>query len=340
MQATRRHFLQAAAGFTGTALGITACQPQAQISGLSSAQLSRLTIGGSPILITILMAYLAQESALVQQVKTIDFKIWKTQDQLRADVVSGKLQVSATPTHVAANLYQRGVPITLLNVLVWGALHMMAREPVIAQWDDLAGRTLLVPFRGGVPDQLLRYLTTASGLQPDQDFTIQYTTDFAEAVQLLLAGRGDVAVLSEPAATGAQLRGAQQGVEIQRSLNLSAEWGRITGRAPRIPQAGTLALRSLTETAPNTLEIIQTGLAAAVNWVNQNPAAAAELGAQSLELNPIIVEQAISHTQFEFVSAADARADLEFWFAQLINQNPKLMGGQLPNADFYHGIST
>ena len=342
IHSNRRRFLQLIAATTGLTLAshISGCAQQSTTTTSTpsvTSKLNNLSVGGSPIVITILMAYLAKQSELLQEVEDINFRIWKTHDQLRADTVSGKLQVSATPTSLAANLYQKEVPVQLLNVLVWGVLYVLTTDQNINNWQDLKGKTILIAFRGGLPGQVFTYLAKENNLNPGTDIKIQYTTDFTQSVQLLLAGRGDVALLSEPAGTGAQLRGKQQGLQVRRMLNLQEEWGRVTGRKPRIPQAGTLALNSLINEHPDIIKTVQTELVAAVNWVKQNPDAAAELGSEYLGLKVPIIQQSLQYTPLEMVSAAEAKEDLEFWFKRLMEQNPKFLGGSLPDAGFYYG---
>ena len=333
----RRQLLTLMGAATGLVLTPNLSAVTAELFGRSPGKaLSNLTIGGSPITITILLAYLAEKSQINAIVDIVDFRIWKTHDQLRADVVSRQLQVSATPTSLAANLYQRGIPIKLINVLVWGVLNIWSAQ-TITSWEDLKGKTLLIAFRGGLPSQVFAYLAKENGFDPQQDFKIQYTTDFTQAVQLLLAGRGDAALLSEPAGTNAELKGQEQGLAVKRVMNLQEEWGKATGRAPRIPQAGTLALTSLIDEHPDVIQAIQTELGKAVNWVKQNPNAAAELGAKYLGIKAPVIQKSLSYTPLEMTSAANAKADLEFWFARLMEQNPRLFGGKLPDSGFYYG---
>ena len=335
----RRRFLQIIAATTGLTLTshLYGCSEQNNsISKENNQTLNRISIGGSPIVITILMAYLAKQSQLQEAVKEIDFRIWKNHDQLRADAVSGTLQVSATPTSLAANLYQKGVGIKLLNVLVWGILYVFSTNQTVNTWEDLKGKTILVPFRGGLPSQLFTFLAKANKLNPQTDIKIEYTTDFAQTVQLLLAGKGDIALLSEPAGTGAEIRGQQQNLQVRRILNLQEEWGRVTKRKPRIPQAGTLALTSIIEQHPDVIQVIQTELKSAVDWVKQNPDDAAQLGAENLGLKAPIVKNSLQYTPLEMVSAAEAKEELEFWFERLIEQNPKFLGGKLPDDGFYY----
>ena len=334
----RRRFLQFLAATTGLTLTSHLWGCDGQIAPESEDRLiEQLSIGGSPITITVLLAYLSEQPKLQTLAEEVDFRLWKTHDQLRADAISGQLQISATPTTLAANLYQRDVPIKLLNVLVWGILNLWSPDENISSWEDLPGKKILIPFRGGLPSQFFFYLAGENGLDPEQDLDIEYTTDFAQAIQLLLAGRGDIALLAEPASSGAEIQGETQGTPVQLVLNLQQEWGKATGKEPRIPQAGTLALTSLIDEHPDAIALVQETLKTAVSWVQENPSDAGELGAKYLGLKPKVIERSLARTPLEMVAAVDAKEELEFWFSRLLEQNPQLFGGELPDSGFYYG---
>ncbi|MGF1488585.1 MAG: ABC transporter substrate-binding protein [Prochloraceae cyanobacterium] len=332
----RRRFLRLCAATTGLTVTshLLGCNNR---NNDSRSELEKLTIGGSPIIITVLLAYLSEQSTIQALASEVDFSLWKTHDRLRADVVSSRLQISATPTSLAANLYQKGVPIKLLNVLVWGVLNLWSWDENINTWEDLKGKTILIPFRGGLPAQLFAYLASENKLNLDRDLNIQYTTDFAATVQLLLARRGDFALLSEPAGTGAEIQGKNKDISVRSVLNLQQEWGKVTGRKPRIPQAGTLALNSLIEEHPEVIKTVQLELKNSLIWAEQNPSEAAKLGAKYLGLKAEVIQKSLAKTPLEMVTAIEAKEDLEFWFSRLMERNPKLLGGKLPNADFYYG---
>ena len=120
-------------------------------------------------------------------------------------------------------------------------------------------------------------------------------------------------------------------------LNLQEEWGKTTGKKPRIPQGGTLVLTSLIEEHPEVIELVQAELKTAIVWARKNPAQAAELGAKYLGLKPKAIELSLLRTPLETVTAGEDRKDLEFWFSRLMETNPKLLGGKLPDAGFYYG---
>jgi NitT/TauT family transport system substrate-binding protein len=341
---TRRTFLRTFAASGGLALGIglAGCGQGQSATGPTSAPpspppLARLIVKGPSGLPSIPLARLAQDETLRASVGDIDFSTWANPDQLRADVVAGALHLTATPTNVAATLYRRGIPLRLLNVTVWGILHLLSTNPTIEGWDDLRGQTIAVPLKGDMPDIVFRTLAKANGLDTERDLTLRYVSSMVEAQQLLLAGQVQIAQLGEPAATGAQLQGKQNNVEVRRVLNMQEEWGRATGRPPRIPMAGTLAVNSLVEQHPEVVIAAQDGLKRAVEWVRQNPEEAGQLGEQYLGgLKAPVIARALPNVPLEFVTAADARPELEFFFTRLKALSPDLIGGDLPDAEFYY----
>ena len=52
-------------------------------------------------------------------------------------------------------------------------------------------------------------------------------------------------------------------------------------------------------------------------------------------LTPDAVADAIATSQLDAVPAAQARPELEFFFAQLHARDPALLGGKLPDAGFF-----
>jgi NitT/TauT family transport system substrate-binding protein len=69
----------------------------------------------------------------------IEFVLWKNPDELRALILNGDIDFIALPTNVAANLYNKGVDIKLLNVSIWGILGMISRDPNLKSLKDFKG---------------------------------------------------------------------------------------------------------------------------------------------------------------------------------------------------------
>ncbi len=49
-----------------------------------------------------------------------------------------------------------------------------------------------------------------------------------------------------------------------------------------------------------------------------------------------VVTNAVPRRNLSFVNAQDSRAQLEEYYQTLFNFSPKLIGGQMPDEDFYY----
>ncbi|MGM0700899.1 MAG: ABC transporter substrate-binding protein [Pseudomonadota bacterium] len=277
-----------------------------------------------------------QDERLDALVGGSELRDWRDPDQLRAWIAGSEVQLTATPTNVAANLYNRGVPVVLMNVNVWGTLGMLAREAPLTRLADLAGRQVGVPWRGDMPDLVLRYLLAREGLEVGRDLRITYQASPFETVQLFLAQRLDAAVLPEPMRTATRRQAGSLGFE-PRELDLQQEWARLTGAAPALPQAGVICRRELLDAHPDWIVAVQRAVGEAVEWVNANPGAAAQLGAENAPLPAPVFEGAIARTRLEMRTAQEARPALEDFFSALAELSSGFIGGGLPDDAFYLG---
>jgi NitT/TauT family transport system substrate-binding protein len=50
-----------------------------------------------------------------------------------------------------------------------------------------------------------------------------------------------------------------------------------------------------------------------------------------------VIEKVIPSLNLKFVSAKDAKKDLEFFFKEISTVSPEIIGGKLPNEGFYYG---
>lgn len=269
-----------------------------------------------------------------------DLRDWKDPDQLRAWLARAEVMLTATPTNVAANLYNRGVPVVLMNVNVWGTLGVLAlpSKGKLERIEDLAGRHVGVPWRGDMPDLVFRYLLGKAGLEPGRDLKISYHSSPFETVQMYVARRLDAAVLPEPMRTATRLQSVQFG-QPPYELDLQQEWARLTGEQPLLPQAGVLCRRELLEQQPEQVAAMQAAIARAVAWVGEEPQAAARLGADESPLSQGVYAGAIARTTLKMVSATEARPALETFFLALAELSSGFIGGKLPDAGFYLPVS-
>ena len=246
------------------------------------------------------------------------------------------------PSNVAANLYNRGAGVQLLNIATWGALWVVTRDGQRQTLLDFKGEEIAVPFRGDMPDIMLQLLCAKQGINAQRDLQLRYVPSPMEAMQLLITRRVRHALLVEPGVSMA-LRKTQSfpvnvvAPELHRGVDLQQEWGRLFKRPPRIPQAGIAAVGAVRQ-RPEVLAAVQKAYAASVAWCRANPLECGQLVAQYVDLlTPEAVADALPHSQLEAVPVAAARSEIDFFYQQLLAQNPSLLGGKLPDAGLFGG---
>lgn len=336
MQMTRRTFLRQGVCSTAVAvlagLGLVACGPR-------ESALSTLVVQGPASPPSLALLRLANLGIPADLANEVSFQLWSTADEMRARITSGQAQFSGVPVNVAATLYNRDAKVQLMNVYIWGILYLVTRNPEVTSWDDLRGETVLIPFRGDLPDILTQYLLRQQGLELGSDILPSYLSAAPEVAQMLAAGQASHAVLSEPSATLAILKAKENGITLHRAIDYNQAWAAATGRAPRIPMAGVVADAGLVSRHPRIPAWFQQAHQEAALWVAANPEQASQLGAEEIKAIPTkAMRQSVEHIRFSFVEAAQAREDVEFFLSELHSLSPGLIGGQLPPDEFYYQV--
>lgn len=306
----------------------------------AAEKLDKLVLAGPFASVSNPLVRMVDSGALNDVAEKIEFINWTNPDQMRAMTLNGEVDFMATPTNVAANLYNKGADIRLLNVSVWGVLWMVSREENLQTLADFKGKEIVVPFRGDMPDIVFQQLAKAAGLDVEKDFDIQYVATPLDAMQMLIMRRADHVLLAEPAVSMA-LRKTQSfpvsmvAPDLFRSVDLQQEWGRLFKRAKQMPQAGMAVINKDLDAA--VIKRFQEEYAKATQWCLDNPEAAGKLVAERISLlTPEAVTDSLQTTQLRSVPAKEARAELEYFFGMLQDSTPALIGGKLPDDGFYY----
>jgi len=315
------------------------------VTGIVHAQaqkLPKLTLAGPSAAVSNALIHMVDSGALADIAEVVEFVPWRDPDQLRVMALDGRADVLAMPTNVAANLYNRGARLQLINVSTWGVLWLVSRDPQLKTLADFQGKEVLMPFRADMPDIVFQTLAAKAGLDPKKNFRLRYVGTPLDAMQLLIARRADHALLAEPAVSMALRKTKSFPVsliapDLYRSVDVQQEWGRLFKRPPRIPQAGIAAVGAVRQ-RPEVLAAVQKAYAASVAWCRANPLECGQLVAQYVDLlTPEAVADALPHSQLEAVPVAAARSEIDFFYQQLLAQNPSLLGGKLPDAGLFGG---
>lgn len=317
----------------GTLLALPALPRLAPLA--RAAAPGELLLYGPPAGPSIILAQAVRLGVMENTVGKLGFKVWRNPDEMRAGLTSGTMNAVVLPTQVAANLYNRGMKIRLLNILTEGLLYIVSTDAAINDFADLAGRKLAVPFRNDMPDLIVARLLKHHRMVPGSDLTLQVTGSPVEAMQLLLMGRVDAALVAEPVATAATIRGRRMGRSIHRAIDIQKAWAEATGREPVLPQAGLALTDALIGARPELADALQLVLESAAEKVNADPGTAAGMAAPFLDFPAPVLAASIPASKLVAVRAGTARASIEAMLTTLAEADPAIIGGRLPDDGFY-----
>lgn len=300
-----------------------------------AAPLAELTLYGPPAGPSITLAYAVGAGLLREVADKASFKVWRTPDEMRAGLTSGSMQAVVMPATAAANLHTRGLGVKLANVMTNGLLYIISTDASIRSFADLKGRKITVPFPNDTPELVFDSALAHHDMAAGTDVEVDRAGTPIEAIQMLLAGRIDIALVPEPAATAAMVKAAASGRTVYRAIDMQLEWGKITGRGPVMPQAGLALSATFLAEQPDKIEPLLAALEQATTAVLAKPAEAASQAASALELPWPVIEKAIPFSNLVAIRAKAARPDLEALFTAIARENPKMIGGRLPDETLY-----
>lgn len=259
----------------------------------------------------------------------VELIFYKSVEEATARIIKGEAHLSILPLNVAAKLYNKDTDVKLANVSTWGLLYLVSSNNDINQWADLPGKQIAVGAQGASPDIITRYLLAKNNV-PVEDLTITYASS-PEIAQMMVQGMLDTAVLPEPLVTNVLAKKP----DVRIVMDFNVEWQRAEAGNNSLPQAGMVVLGSFAEKYPHLLDTLQSAYRQAIEQVVENPASISSLVEEKFDIPAPIFEQSMGRTKLAFATAQQAKPDAENYLAKLLAISPDMVGGQLPDDNFY-----
>ena len=274
---------------------------------------------------------------MIDSLKKIDhhevhFQIFHEPMQLRPLLIQEKVAFAVIPTNMASILYNKGMHYKLAAVPVWGTLYLFGESKDIKTWKDLQGKRIHVMAKGMTPDVMFRFLLDKHGIDPQRDVTLDYSfPSHIELANAVASGKARLGVISEPLVSMVISKNNQ----VRPIFSLNEEWHRQTGMD--IPQTALLVHRDF---ARNNKKVVYHFLETynnAVRWVNAHPHKGSHLIVQHDILHNVqVAYQAIPRCHMKFMYGHEVRNQVLDFLEIFYRMNPDIVGGQLPNADFFY----
>nr|WP_319492838.1 hypothetical protein [uncultured Desulfobacter sp.] len=195
--------------------------------------------------------------------ETVKFITWHSPDQARAMIAAGKIQGAVVTTSAAAIFFNKGIKTTIAGVFS-SPLWIVGSRPVPQR--PVQG-TLLFPFGPGEMPEIVFDIVMEKRLP---HLETRHACGALEAVNFLLMGRADYALLAEPAASLAVARSRKMpGPGLVKHLDLRMLWEDRFNGWPLCVSAFAVFGDALDK--QEQVAAIIKGYGCALDWIKRHP---------------------------------------------------------------------
>ena len=285
---------------------------------VSSTKVNAVIQSATPVAYPVIMRLLQSEK-IRQHINIKELKVWEETEKHLAWITSGKADISFSALITSAKL--RGNDIKIPALFVWDNFVLLSRSKV-ESFKDIIGKEIYVPlFEEAPPAKITKYLIKASGLDPD-DFKFKYGKPFGRPEEIyrdFVVGKADTVVLREPEASYAIKIMQDRNVEISE-LSFNEIWNEINPGFGSFPNAGLVMKGEFVRKYPEQTQVFLDELKQAIQWVNDNRKASAELSFDMMRQPVDRIELFLDRVNFEYVEGSELIDKVKQYF-DILNKN-------------------
>lgn len=262
-----------------------------------------------------------------------EFSIVASPDEIVPMIVQGQVDVAAVPANLASVLYQKtDKNLSVLAVNTLGVLYLVENGDSIQSVEDLKGKTIYASGKGATPEYALNSVLEANGLDPEKDVTIEYKSEHAEVVAALAADQTAVGLLPQPFVTTALMKNE----DLRVALDLNELWESSVTDGSKLVTGVVVARNDYLKEHEVDIDAFLDAYKDSVDFVNSDTEAAAKIiGAHDIIPEEVAVK-AIPQCSIVFMEGDEMQTILSGYLNTLNEQNPQIIGGQLPDEEFYY----
>ena len=262
-----------------------------------------------------------------------DFTIAASPDEIVPQIVQGNVDIAAVPSNLAAVLYQKTQKnVSVLAVNTLGVLYLVENGESIQSVEDLKGKTIYASGKGATPEYALEYVLSANGIDPEKDVTIEYKSEHAEVVAALANDQTAAGLLPQPFVTTALMKNDS----LRVALDLNQLWQDGVSDDSQLVTGVVVVRNDYLKEHEADVDAFMDAYQASVEFVNSDPDQAAKIIGTHDIIAEEVAKKAIPDCSIVFVEGEEMQTMLSGYLSTLEQQNPEMVGGQLPDDDFYY----
>lgn len=264
-----------------------------------------------------------------------EFVISGTADEISGALVKGDIDIAAIPCNLAAVLYNKtkgDIKTAAINTL--GVLYILEMGETVNSIRDLKGTTIYSTGKGTTPEYTLNYLLSANGINPKEDINIEYKSEATEVAAALTFNSKSVtvAMLPQPFATTAMM----QNDKLRIALDITEEWEKISGGKSSVVTGVVVVRKEFLENNKEAVDAFLTEYKKSTEYVNNDVKSASELVEKYDIVKAAVAEKAIPLCNITLIEGEEMKQKIGGYLQTLFEQNPKTVGGVLPDDNFYY----
>lgn len=277
------------------------------------------------------MVKMMEDASIGESALPYEFSIFGTADEVTPKLLQGELDIAAVPANLASALYNNtdgAIQVIAINTL--GVLYITEIGDSVHSLNDLRGKTIYATGKGTTPEFGLRYLLAENGIDPDKDITIEWKSEATEIVALLKENESGIALLPQPYVFAAKAALP----ELRVAVDLDEEWTRLENGS-RMVTGVAIARKDFIEKNPDLIRDFLAEYKASTEYVNANITESSAWVEKFGIFKAEVAEKAIPYCNITYIDGSEMRTAMEGYLNVLFEQNPKSIGGKIPDNGFY-----
>ena len=259
-----------------------------------------------------------------------DFTMYTAGSDVMAAMVSGDIDIGLIPANVAAVMNSKvdgGVSVIDINTL--GVLYCITGDESISSVADLAGKTVYTTGQGSTPEYTIRYLLDKNSVT---DCNLEFKSEATEVAALLADDPSGIAILPQPFVTAACI----QNESLKPVFSLDDEWAKVNSDCRIVTGVTVVSNKFLSENKETVDAFISAHEESAKAVISDPEKTAALVVEQGIIAKEPIARKAIPNCNITCITGEEIEKALAGYYQVLFDQDPKSVGGALPDSSFYY----
>ncbi|WP_242845461.1 ABC transporter substrate-binding protein [Butyrivibrio sp. WCE2006] len=258
-----------------------------------------------------------------------EFTMATQPDELMAGIVAGNIDIALVPANMASVLYNKTEgDVSLVDINTLGVLYCVTGDETVKSVKDLAGKTVITTGQGASPEYVLRYLLDKNEVT---DCNIEFKSEATEIAAILNEDATKVAILPQPFVTVATAKNDS----ISVAFSLTDEWDAVSDGSKLLTGVTVVRNEFLSENADAVNVFLEDHVKSAEKAVSDVDTTAELVAEYGIIEKAEIAKKALPECNIVCISDEAAKTALSGYLQVLFDQDPKSVGGKLPEDDFY-----